>query len=77
MSERESVAALSGHLALTRESARSHRDTERELPALGRGRTRALVVAKVNLWWLATSTPSISFSFSWPATNDGATPPYR
>ena len=52
MSERESIAVLRGHLALTREVLEEidtyYREfRERELPALGRGRTGAIVVAEV------------------------------
>ena len=52
MSERESIAVLRGHLALTREVLEDidtyYREfRERELPALGRGRTGAIVVAEV------------------------------
>ncbi|MCY4377658.1 MAG: hypothetical protein OXC31_28195 [Spirochaetaceae bacterium] len=52
MSERESIAVLRGHLAQAREILNDvdsyYRDfRERELPALGRGRTSAIVIAEV------------------------------
>ena len=52
MSERESIAVLRGHLAQAREILNDvdsyYRDfRERELPALGRGRTSAIVMAEV------------------------------
>ena len=52
MSATESIAVLRGHLAQTREVVADidtyYRDfRERELPALGRGRTSAIVVAEV------------------------------
>ena len=52
MNERESIAVLRGHLAQAREVLEDvdsyYRDfRERELPALGRGRTGAIVIAEV------------------------------